>query len=49
MDFLTDLWKFLKARKKWWLFPTIFLLLLLGIFIVLGGASAVAPFIYSLF
>jgi hypothetical protein len=49
MDFLTDLWKFLKARKKWWLFPVIFVLLLLGIFIVLGGASAVAPFIYSLF
>jgi hypothetical protein len=49
MDFLTDLWKFIVARKKWWLFPTIFLLLLLGIFIVLGGASAIAPFIYSLF
>lgn len=49
MDFLTDLWKFLKERKKWWLFPTIFLLLLLGVLIVLGGASAVAPFIYSLF
>jgi len=49
MDFLTDIWKFLKARKKWWLFPVIFILLLLGIFIVLGGASAVAPFIYSLF
>lgn len=49
MDFLSDLWKFLKARKKWWLFPMVFILLLLGVFIVLGGASAVAPFIYSLF
>ena len=49
MDFLTDMWKFLKARKKWWLFPIILLMLLVGIFIVLGGASAVAPFIYSLF
>ena len=49
MDFLTDLWKFLAVRKKWWLFPTIFLLLLLGIFIVLGGATAIAPFNYSLF
>lgn len=49
MDFLLDIWKFMKARKKWWLFPVIVVLLLLGVFIVLGGASAVAPFIYSLF
>lgn len=49
MDFLTDLWKFLVARKKWWLFPMILVLLLLGILIVLGGTSAVAPFIYSIF
>ena len=49
MDFLTDLWKFMKARKKWWLFPVILMLLLFGVFIVLGGASAMAPFIYSLF
>ncbi len=49
MDFLTDIFKFLKERKKFWLFPIILILLLLGIFIVLGGASAIAPFIYSIF
>ena len=49
MDFLTDIFKFLKERKKFWLFPLVLVLLLLGVFIVLGGASAIAPFIYSIF
>jgi len=49
MDFLKDLWGFLKERKKWWLFPVIVVLLLIGVLIVIGGGSAVAPFIYTLF
>ncbi|MCX6290583.1 MAG: DUF5989 family protein [Bacteroidetes bacterium] len=49
MDFLKDLWKFLRARKKFWLAPLIIVLLLLGILIVIGGGSALAPFIYTLF
>lgn len=49
MDFLRDLWNFLKARKKWWLAPLIIVLILLGLLIVLGGGSALAPFIYTLF
>ena len=49
MDFLKDLWNFLKERKKFWLAPIIIVLLLLGILIVIGGGSAVAPFIYTLF
>ncbi len=49
MDFLKDLWGFLKERKKFWLAPVIIVLLLLGILLVIGGGSAVAPFIYTLF
>jgi len=49
MDFLRDLWNFLKVRKKWWLAPLIIVLIILGLLIVLGGASALAPFIYTLF
>lgn len=49
MDFLKDLWKFLKQRKKFWLAPMIIILLLLGILLVVGGGSALAPFIYTLF
>ena len=49
MDFLKDLFGFLKERKKYWLVPMIFIFLLLGILIVIGGGSNVAPFIYTLF
>lgn len=49
MDFLKDLFGFLKERKKYWLFPMIIIFLFLGILIVIGGGSAVAPFIYTLF
>mgnify|MGYP000152929319 FL=1 len=49
MDFLKDLWKFMNERKKFWLAPIIIVLLMLGILIVFGGGSAVAPFIYTLF
>ena len=49
MDLLRDLWRFLRERKKWWLLPIIVALLLLGILIGFGGASAIAPFIYTIF
>ncbi|MDX1960481.1 MAG: DUF5989 family protein [Leptospiraceae bacterium] len=48
-DLLTDLWDFLKARKKFWLAPIIILLLLLGALLVFAQGSAIAPFIYTLF
>lgn len=49
MDFIRDLIGFLKERKKYWLIPMILIFLLLGILIVIGGGSALAPFIYTLF
>jgi hypothetical protein len=49
IDFLKELWAFMKARKKFWLLPIIILLLLLGGLLVLAQGSAVAPFIYTLF
>lgn len=49
MEFLKDLWLFMKERKKFWLAPIIILLLLLGVLIVFGSGTAVAPFIYTLF
>jgi hypothetical protein len=49
MDFLTDLWLFMKERKKFWLLPVILVLLLIGVLIIFGGSSAIAPFIYTLF
>jgi len=49
MEFLKDLWSFLKVRKKFWLLPIIIVLLLFGVLIVLTSGSAIAPFIYTLF
>ncbi|MFY9625982.1 MAG: DUF5989 family protein [Rhodoplanes sp.] len=49
MAFLSELWSFLRARKKFWLTPIILMLLLLGGLVVLSSGSAVAPFIYTLF
>lgn len=49
MDFLKDMWRFLRARKKYWLLPIILCLLFFGALIVLTSGSAIAPFIYTLF
>jgi competence protein ComGC len=49
MNFITEIWQFLKERKKFWLAPIIIVLLLLGVLVVLATGSAVAPFIYTLF
>jgi len=49
MDFISDLWKFLKIRKKFWLLPIIVALLLFGILIVFSSGTALSPFIYTLF
>jgi hypothetical protein len=49
MDFLKDLWHFVRERKNFWLLPIIILLLLIGLIIVFAGSTAVAPFLYTLF
>jgi hypothetical protein len=48
-EFVVELWAFMRERKKFWLFPIVFVLLLFGALIVLTQGSAVAPFIYTLF
>lgn len=40
--------EFMKARKKWWLFPIIILLALMGALIIMTEGSALAPFLYTL-
>ena len=44
-----ELWQFLRVRKKFWLMPIVFVLLLMGAIIIFGESSALAPFIYTLF
>ena len=46
---ILEFWEFLKFRKRYWLLPIIFVLLILSALIVFTESSVVAPFIYALF
>ena len=49
MSFIKEFWGFMRLRKKFWLFPIMFVMVLFGGLIVLSQGSAIAPFIYTLF
>ncbi len=49
MEFFSELWAFMRERKKFWLLPIVVILVMLGGLIILTHGSAVAPFIYTLF
>jgi hypothetical protein len=49
IDLMSDLWAFMRERKKFWLAPIILLMVLLGGLLVFAQGSAIAPFIYTLF
>jgi hypothetical protein len=46
---VSELWAFMKIRKKWWLLPIIVVLLLVGVLLVFAEGSVLAPFIYTIF
>jgi hypothetical protein len=49
MDLVIQMWKFLGARRKFWLLPIIVVTVVIGGLLVLAQGSVVAPFIYTLF
>lgn len=49
MGIIAELWRFMRARKKFWLLPIITVMLVLGGLLILTQGSAVAPFIYTIF
>ena len=46
---VSEVWSFMRVRKKWWLAPILIFLALLGGLIVLTEGSALAPLIYAMF
>ena len=46
---MSELWAFMKVRKKWWLMPVIIVMLAVGALLVFAEGSALAPFIYTIF
>jgi len=49
MSFLRELWAYLRTRRKYWLLPILFAMVVLGALIVFAQGSVIAPFIYTLF
>ncbi|NVO57765.1 hypothetical protein HW561_18355 [Rhodobacteraceae bacterium B1Z28] len=49
MTFVSELWSFMRVRKKFWLLPILIVLGIFGGLIVLSQGSAIAPFVYTLF
>ena len=49
LSLLKELFAYMSARKKWWLFPVIIVLVAIGGLLVLAQGSAIAPFIYTVF
>ena len=46
---IRELFSFLWQQKRFWLIPFVVILLLVGILILVGQVTGVAPFIYTLF
>lgn len=49
LSILSEVWEFIKHKKRYWLIPIIVVLLLVGTLLFITEGSAIAPFIYTLF
>lgn len=48
-NIISDFYKYIKVKKKYWLIPIIIMLVVIGALIVFGQSSALSPFVYALF
>jgi Family of unknown function (DUF5989) len=46
---LTELWQFLRVRKRFWLLPIVLILTLFAGLVLFTQDSMVSPFVYFLF
>ena len=49
LSFLRELWRFLRARKKYWMVPIFLMLAIFGGLLAVVEGTAVAPLIYTIF
>jgi hypothetical protein len=49
MSILVEFWQFLRARKRYWLYPIVIILVLVGVLTVVSQGSPLGPFIYAFF
>ena len=46
---VSELWAFMKVRKKFWLLPIVVIMVVVGALMVFAHGSVLAPFIYTIF
>ena len=49
LELLSDVWAFMRVRKRYWLLPAILCLLVIAAVVAFASVTAVGPFIYTLF
>jgi len=49
ISLLKELYRFMRAYKKFWMAPLILGLLALGVLLIAAQSSAITPFIYAIF
>ncbi len=49
IEVLKDLWRYMKARKKFWMAPIVVIMLAFGGLLIFAEGSVIAPFIYTIF
>jgi len=49
MNFITELLRYVYTRRKFFLIPTLFILIIIGTLFVVAEGTTVAPLIYTLF
>ena len=49
VQIIAEYLQFLREQKKWWMFPIVILLMILGLLIGFTQGSPLAPFIYTVF
>jgi|TARA_B110001450_G_C17439716_1_gene407428 uncharacterized membrane protein YjdF len=49
IDFLIEIFTFLKSKKKLWMAPLIIVMIVLGALLLFAENSVIAPLIYTIF
>ena len=49
LSFLSELWQYMRRRKRYWILPVLVILLAVAALILVASGSSLAPFIYTLF
>lgn len=48
-NLMSELWAFMRVRKKFWMLPIVVIMVLVGALLVFAQGSVLAPFIYTIF